>query len=981
MAIIITLGVLGLAVVATPLVTRLLGRNSGWPLAGLYLIASATLAPAAASALAGESPTWSIPWAPALGIDLSFKLDGLGVVFGYIALLIGAAVFAYSTRYLEAGRQLSFYLVMTTFTLSMLALVLAANLVVLFIAWELTSLASFLLIARSGHYGEAPAMRTLLMTFIGGLFLLAATGLIWARVGATDLDAVFSSTIWVDDPAFTTLVAALVAIAAFTKSAQFPFHVWLPDAMAAITPVSAYLHAAAVVKAGIFLLLRFSPLFHDNQLWNTLLIGIGLFTSCIGAWFAISQSDLKRLMAYSTVSQLGLIVATIGVGTEAALAAAVLHTIAHALFKSGLFMMVGVVDHATHTRDLHRLPPNLYRKMPVSFALTILGCASMAGIPPMLGFISKEAILAAMLDAPGANWSGWAAFVVVAAGAVLTFTYCTKIVLGTFVDGTDPDRKVGHLDPWLVGTAGLPIVVSLPLAFVVWVLDPLVAQAAAAAMGAPADHVHLAMWHGFNLELLVSALIIAAGTAIAFKRKQLFAWAEANQFPYTGAEAIAGLTNGLRWVGKRLERLAASDAPTRHLLFILGSLAAVSIGGVCVLLGIGLPAPVRGLTQPIDVLMFVLITIAVLALCWSRSRLGAAVSLSAVGIMATVQIVALGAPDVALTQLLVESLSIIVIMLVLQRLPRRFSRPIKANRQFSILIAILVGAGVAGLVWALNGRRGPSAISEYYLDQTYEISGGYNVVNVILVEFRGLDTMGELSVLGMAGIAIMAVLSTVRDKLLDPADDLPETRPFLPLKGGPGSTAYRAITESWSNVMGLQLMLRPFNPILIVISALLFFRGHYSPGGGFIAALVAAAAIGLTYLSTAHDRPVGPPWLSLALIGAGIMTATGIGLVALAVEGYFLEPLHWVIFSEHISSSVVFDLGVYLAVVGLMVVAFNLLGTTRDSREGTRERADETVEGKLPGPLDTVRGEHPNRRPTPATRFLAEGKPTRRARR
>src|SRR5690606_32217728 len=339
MSILLTLLILVAAVTITTPLARALERNTGYPLALVYLGATAAFWPAAAAVMAGDTPAWSVPWVPELDVDLAFRADGIGVVFTMIALLIGAVVFLYSARYLQDGRHLSFYLLMTAFTLSMVALVLADDLILLFACWELTSLASFLLIARSGQAGEAASMRTLLLTFVGGLTLLAAVALIVVRTGTTSVGDALANPVWQDDGLFTSVVAVLVLLSAFTKSAQFPFHPWLPDAMAAATPVSAYLHAAAVVKAGIFLLMRFSPAFHDTPVWNYTLIVVGLFTAVMAAWFAVQKTDLKKLMAYSTVSQLGLIVAAIGVGTELALTAAVLHTIAHALFKSGLFMM------------------------------------------------------------------------------------------------------------------------------------------------------------------------------------------------------------------------------------------------------------------------------------------------------------------------------------------------------------------------------------------------------------------------------------------------------------------------------------------------------------------------------------------------------------------------------------------------------------------------------------------------------------------
>ncbi|MDO4784776.1 MAG: DUF4040 family protein [Propionibacteriaceae bacterium] len=971
MNLILTLTILAASVVATPLLTRLLGRNAGWPLAGAYLAASVTLWPAAAEALTGNPPVWSLPWVPALGIEFSLRADGLGIIFAYIALLIGAVVFSYSTRYLDKGRQLGFYLVMTMFTTSMLGLVLAGDLVVLFIAWELTSLASFLLIASAGQSGEAPSMRTLLLTFIGGIFLLIAVALTWQATGTTVLSEVFAHPVWASDPEFTAGIAVLVALAAFTKSAQFPFHVWLPDAMAAITPVSAYLHAAAVVKAGIFLLLRFSPVFSATPAWNALLLAAGLFTTCIGAWFALQQTDLKKLMAYSTVSQLGLIVATIGIGTGAALTAAVIHTIAHSLFKSGLFMLVGVIDHSTNTKDLRRLPPKLYRQLPVTFAFTALGCASMAGIPPMMGFISKEAIFASLLDAPGASWTGWAALLVAALGSVLTFSYCVKIVIGAFIDGTEEGRAVERPGWVLLGSAALPIAVSVVFALVIGVLDAPVGAAATASLGAAVD-AHLTLWHGLTVELGASALVIGLGCLVAWRRRPVFRTIENNPFPYTGADVIHQINRGLRRVGTYLNELVNDYSPFRHVLAILGCLGVIGLGGVFVLIGVGLPGQTAGLDQPIDLVILLLISVAVISVVRSRARIAATVSLSAVGILATVQILSLGAPDVALTQLLVESLSIIVIMLVLQRLPLEFPKPSRRHRGVSVLVSLLVGASVAGLTWALNGRRDKSQIAQYYLENTEPIAGGFNVVNVILVEFRALDTMGELAVLGMAGVAIIALLSSVRHRHLDPegVEERQVPEPVLALREDPHSTAFRAIHVPWPNAVGLQLMLRVVNPVLIVISAVLFFRGHNEPGGGFIAALVASAAIGLTYLSTSKDRQLGPPRLPLGLIGGGVLTAVSTGLAGLALVGSFLEPIHGHLAGIHLTTSMIFDVGVYCAVVGLILVAFNVLGVSKDTLERTRERVDEAVEGEVEGPLDTVRGE---KRVAIRSEFIANG--------
>lgn len=974
MSLLWTLLILVAAVAAAPVCTHYLGREAGYPLAAVYLAATAAFMPAAAGVLRGEEVVYSVPWVPALDLNFALQADGIGVVFTMIALLIGAVVFVYSARYLEDGRHLSFYLVMAAFTLSMVGLVLADDMILLFLSWELTSLASFLLIARSGYGGELASLRTMTITFVGGVTLLAATGAIITRTGTTSVTEALAHPVWQEDPAFTSVMAILVLLAAFTKSAQFPFHIWLPDAMAAATPVSAYLHAAAVVKAGIFLLMRFTPAFAETPVWNYTLIVTGLFTGAMAAWFAAQKTDLKKLMAYSTVSQLGLIVATIGVGTEEALAAATLHIIAHALFKSGLFMMVGVIDHAAHTRDMRRLPA-LRKQMPWSFAVVVLGCASMAGIPPMLGFVSKESIFTAMLEAPGPEWVGWAALAGAVGGAVLTFAYCAKIVFGGFVDGTRSDVEVHEAAPSLLVPAALPILVSVALAFVVGVLDVPVGYAVQAALPGSEPDPHLLLWHGLTLELGLSALMIAVGTVFVFNRRRLRAFIEHDTLSVDGAWVMTRMVRHLSTFGRVLVGTVRADNPTRHVAAQFVTLSAVAIGGVLAILATrGLEPLQPDLGEPIDVFLLVVVAGGVIGLAQADSRLAATVSLAAVGIAVTVQIFALGAPDVGLTQLLVEGLTVLMVMLVLQKLPLHFGKGPRWGQSSVVGLAVVTGIAAGVLTWALTGRRERTPVADYYLTEAYEETGGANIVNTILVEFRALDTLGELTVLGMAGVAIIAVLSTVRDRDLDPDPEHDRGYvgdPDVPLQPQP-SAAHRAIMGAWGNAVPLQLLVQVTAPLLGVISAILFLRGHTSPGGGFIAALVGSAIVALVYLSAAKDHQVGPPRLPVFLIAVGILLAIGTGIVGLLAAGSFLEPLHGYVWGQSVSTAMVFDLGVYSAVLGLVMAAFNLLGASEDSDEGARERADESIEGELQGPMDTTRGERAQR-VTPRSTFLASG--------
>ena len=752
--------------------------------------------------------------------------------------------------------------------------------------------------------------------------------------GTTSLSQALSSEVWAERPGLTAVVAVLVAVAGFTKAAQFPFHPWLPDAMAAATPVSAYLHAAAVVKAGIYLMLRFSEAFSEVPVWNALLISVGLFTAAMAALFAFQQHDLKRLMAYSTVSQLGLITAAIGVGTEKALTAAVIHTIAHALFKSGLFMMVGVIDHAAGTRDIRRLP-ELRRVMPWSFATVVLGTASMAGIPPMLGFVSKETILGSMLEAPGPDWVGFLALAAAGLGSVLTVAYSAKIVLGGFVDGERAKTCHGP-SAGLFLPAAAPIWAGLPLGLAVWVLDVPV-ERAVQAMGAESAY-ELKLWHGLAPELLVSAAAIAAGAALMTRRRALYRRLDADLLPGTGADALERIFAGAARVGRRI--------PRRHVVPPLVVLTLVLGAGSLTVLGVGdLPATQPDLWRPIDVGLLALIALGVLATCLADSRIAATVALGGVGIAVTVQLFALGAPDVGLTQLMVEVLTVVVIMLVLRQLPRRFGRSPRRRGAGPLVLATGLGVAAGLATWVLTGRRERSGPAEYYLAEGTEETGGDNLVNVILVEFRALDTLGELAVLGLAGVAILAVLATVPPRTLDPPGwtDRAERIPLRPVAALRDPQARAALLDAQSNLRALQLLLRVVAPVLVVLSAVIFWRGHNAPGGGFIAALVASVVVAQVYLSRPEDRAVGPSRLHLALIGGGVLTALVSGLLGYA-DSSFLQPLYGTVAGTKLSTSLIFDVGVYAAVLGLVMVAFDRLGAAPPDRSATEDPTEHPTE-------------------------------------
>lgn len=918
MTLVLVIALAALAVVLAPPAVRVFDRKAGWPLAALFIAGAVILGRELPAVIDGRALEFTQVWVPdviAPGMDVSLALrgDALGVFFSLLALVIGAVVFIYSAAYLPKHQgNTSFYTIMTAFTLSILLLVLADDVILLFLAWELVSLASFMLIARSGSSGEAGSVRTLVLTFVGGLTLLTAVAIAATQAGTTNLQGILASDVWAGNPGLTATVAVLIAVSAFTKSAQLPFHFWLPEAMAAATPVSAFLHAAAVVKAGIYLLLRFSTIFHDVAVWNWLLIVAGMTTAIVSAAFAVQKTDLKQLTAYSTVSHLGWIVATIGVGTPFAIAAAVVHTAAHALFKSSLFMLIGVIDHEAGSRDIRRLG-RLYDKMPFTFGSVVIGAASMAAVPPLLGFISKEGMLTAFQDAPVGDVGVVLLLVAAAIGAVLTFTYSAKIVFGAFIDG---DRAMSgvHEAPvslWL--PAALPGLMSLPLAFMVGLADAPV-DAVVTAVGAEHES-HLALWHGINTPLLISVGVLVVGVLGVVARKRIWPAVEGRSlFPGSGNAALHSLTQGATTLGRGLGAMADTHNPSRHLLPLVGCvvmLAAVTLGvsisnggGID---GIALAPRAEGLDNWWDLIPLAMIAMSVAGLMATRNRLSAAVLLGTAGAGMSLQMMMLGAPDVALTQLTVEALTVIVIMMVLRYQPEQFPAVRSGAQVRSLVIALLAGVTAFLGVFTLMGRRDRSELAMWYLEEAPEITGGQNVVATILVEFRALDTLGELSVLGMAAVVIAAVVSSM---------------PRHPFKGG---TRPAPFGQSQLNSIPMRKVIVLAIPVLAVLSVLVFMRGHQDPGGGFVAALIMGAAIGLAYLSKGSDsivfRESTPMWLT----GIGIITALAAGFIGL-LKGSFLYAIHGYVLGTHQTTSLIFDLGIYLAVLGMLTMAINALG-------------------------------------------------------
>ncbi|MDO5662451.1 MAG: proton-conducting transporter membrane subunit [Brachybacterium sp.] len=935
------------ALVATvPVLSRLCGRFAGWPLALGML---APLGVLVALRVGGESTlSESVPWIPAIDVALRLRMDGLAFLFVLLILGIGALVLIYSSSYLRAPRSTGFYLLMTAFAAAMLTLVLADDLLVLFIAWELTTLASYLLILRSGPHAGPPATRTLLVTVGGGLALLGAVCLIIARTGTTHLTTALADPVWTDDPTFATVIAILVALAAMTKSAQFPFHAWLPDAMVAPAPVSAYLHAAAMVKAGIFLLMLFAPAASHSPVWGPLLVVIGVLTAVMGAVFATLRTDIKELLAYSTVSQLGLIVAVIGIGTEEAMLAASIHILAHALFKAAAFMGVGLIEKRTGTRDLRELS-GLWTVLRWDILMIALAAASMAGVIPLLGFVSKELLLESFLHAQdglgGGAAVGWVLVLVVAAGAVFTAAYCARMILPV-IGG----RPMEGVKPWSYAAAmSLPIsftaLAGLVLGPMPGVLDGIAVPSAAIAAGAPESEIgYLALWHGITVPLGLSILAVLGGVLLALwlgRRDRADAEAgharEPYAFPVSGVAVVQGLQDGTIAFGHRVGALTRFDSTAAHLVV---PLIAIGAGGLALPVFFWQGIGTQSSAMIVDVVILVVMLAGIVAIARSRTRMGGIISAGVIGFSVVLTYFLLGASDVALTQLLVEILTVVVMILVLRRMSWRFPAEGRRRQVLAAVVAVFAGIAATGATLVFTGHREISGVGEYFLLNAEDLTGGSNIVNTILVDFRAFDTFGELVVLGICAVSLAALLDART------AVNRPRALPVSQALRLPGP-----------NAVYLGSLSRALVPVMVIASAFTLLRGHNDPGGGFIAALLGAAAVVLAYLSARTDDVPGVRKPYLALAGAGMVVAGATGLLGF-VEGSYLLPLHADILGYHFTTALIFDLGVYFGVLGVILAAVNRLGvSTTDDGTGRDPRPGDPHDGPEGPARDLETGE------------------------
>ena len=737
------------------------------------LIAAATVLGVAAMAVyffsfsgtihGGESLTFQYAWVPSLDVDLVFYLDGLSLFFALLITTFGALILLYSAGYMQGDAHANrFFAYMLVFMASMLGLVLSGNLIQLYIFWELTSISSYLLISYENEKEEArrAALQALLVTAGGGLALLAGLILIGMAAGSFSIDEILTQDIQ-NSPHILSIMILLLA-GAFTKSAQFPFHFWLPNAMAAPTPVSAYLHSATMVKAGIFLLMRFQPLMHGTAGWSYALIIVGCITMVFAAVMSFVQFDLKKILAYITVSALGLMVTAIGIGTDTALKAALVYLLVHALYKGSLFLVAGNIDHESGTKDIRSLG-KLLRKMPWTAAAAIMASIAMAGLIPALGFIGKEKIYEASLHAPALSILSTAAFF---AASALYVAIALIIGYGLFFQAKEESPpKSPHPTPWLMWLP--PILMAgtgLFTGFINGGLSKDLLSPAVSRIIGKSSEVELALWHGFNWVLLLSLLTYVSGWFIYRARhtiRKFFAFSN-HQYRLAPERLYFTTLSKLEQISRRTGDILQNGYLRNYIFTIFSFLLLLSGFTYFVLdlfpeqISINLPFSISRVYEFIPILLMLL---GMVMIFFSRSRMNILLSASMLGFGVATVFAFFSAPDVSMTQFLVETITIVLFMLILNRLPRH--KIIRSNRRRlrHIILSVLFGAMMTLILLSIIEVPMVSEFKEYYLTESKPKGKGENVVNVILIDFRALDTLGEISVLAITALGILALSS------------------------------------------------------------------------------------------------------------------------------------------------------------------------------------------------------------------------------
>ncbi|MGH1414051.1 MAG: monovalent cation/H+ antiporter subunit A [Pelagimonas sp.] len=870
------------------------------------------------SVLAGEVVTASVDWMPALGLNFTLMLDGLGFFFALLILGIGLLIIAYARNYLSRNDNMGeFFTYLLLFQGAMVGIVLSGNILLLLIFWELTSLSSFLLIGYWKHLpeGRQGARMALTVTGMGGLAMIGGMLMLGQIVGSYDLSVILENRDAIQaDPLYLPALI-LILLGCFTKSAQFPFHFWLPHAMAAPTPVSAYLHSATMVKAGIFLMARMWPVLSGTTEWFVIVTGAGLVTMVLGAVIALFKHDLKALLAFSTVSHLGLITMLLGTGTAFGAMAAMFHILNHATFKAALFMSAGIIDHEAHTRDIRRLG-GLRSLMPVTFTIASLAALSMAGIPLLNGFLSKEMMLeeathTVLFGVP------WLVPALATFGSLFSAAYCFRLIGHTFFGPVREDYPAKPHDP----SAGLWVPPAILVVLVVvigvapFLAEPFVKLVTASVLGGVVEvpDAHFKIWHGLVPALVMSIVAVVGGLLVLALFKPLLRLWDAAPRPEAKVIFEAMVAAVVR-LAQALILPLHNGAFSRYAT--IGIVAMIAAGFHAWSTGT-VGAPTRSMLPagPVPIAGWLMLVAATCGLATlHRNRLLSLILIGIVGLIVSIGFIFFSAPDLAMTQFTVEVVTIILLLLALNFLPKQ--TPIESSvlrRVRDALVAVVGGLATFGLAYHYLLREAvDQPISAFHLANSYKGGGGTNVVNVILVDFRGFDTYGEIIVLGIAALLIYALTETllsgpVRARLLNRKPDLVRAGDMHP--------------------MMMVVLTRVIMPVVLMVGFYIFLRGHNEPGGGFIAGLVVSIAVVMQYMAS------GFSWTSARLrypyhgvIGAGVLVAGLTGIGSWFVGKPFLTSDFTYVrippFEKfELATAALFDVGVFLAVVGAVMLS------------------------------------------------------------
>ncbi|RBO87784.1 multisubunit sodium/proton antiporter MrpA subunit /multisubunit sodium/proton antiporter MrpB subunit [Nocardia puris] len=917
---------------------RALGRNAFGvlalaPLAGLGWVVANW----------GTTQQVRITWAPSIEMNIDLRWDSLSAIMAALVLGIGTLILIYCARYFtdDEPRLGAFAAQLVGFSGAMFGLVTSDNMLLLYIFWETTTVLSFLLV---GHNAEKAASRraaiqALLVTGAGGLAMLLGIIIIGQSFGTYQLSELLAIGVAPDNVAVQVGVVLLL-VGALSKSAIVPLHFWLPGAMAAPTPVSAYLHAAAMVKAGVYLVARLAPLFASTAPWHPMVLILGAATMLLAGLRAHQVTDLKLLLAFGTVSQLGFMIVMVGIGTpDAALAGAAL-IVAHALFKACLFMVIGIIDHGTGTRDLRELS-GLGRNSPVLFGVAALAALSMAGIPVLLGFVGKESALAAILDAGNlAEPARIALCVAIVLGSVLTVGYSARFVWGAFADKAGIPPSPWHAPgPIMLGPAALLSAAGLVAGLGASQLDKLLNPYAETLPGVL--HTHLALWHGFTVPLALTAVIITLGIALFLVRKTI----GESEHPRLGnADRVYDAT--LRAMDKVSLRMTGSvqrgSLPLSQAT-ILGTM--VILPAVLLALGTRTGVELRLWDSPLQLVIAAIMIAMAISATVLRNRLASVLVVGVTGYGCGVIFALHGAPDLALTQFLVETLTLVIFVLVLRVFPAEIEEGRMASR-FKLgraALAVAVGFTVAVLAAFATAARSAEPIWHRIPEAAYTFGGGKNAVNVLLVDIRAWDTLGEISVLIVAatGVASM-VFRTRRFGSAPRAADAPNYNPDL-VSWLPAAR----LVDRKERSMVLQVTTRLIFPTIMVMSIYFFFAGHNAPGGGFAGGLTAGLALTLRYLAGGrYELGEALPVDAGHLLGAGLALSAGTAAASLLLgapplSSAIIEVTLPIFGDVKLVTALFFDLGVYLIVVGLVLDVLRSLGARLDTELGDTAAEEE----------------------------------------